>query len=140
MKNKKENLNEIEYEQKTGDYTTERNKKFDWLVFIFCVVAAFAIWLFALNANDPVIEKDIDIVYITEGIAADSIEAEYYIVRVYGTKSTLDKLYKIEVTVKESDLKGGAPLNIKITYPNGVKPVDDSKKTVNIKLLVSSGV
>ena len=136
MKKKKENINEIEYEQKTGDYTTERNKKFDWLVFIFCVVAAFAIWLFALNANDPIIEKDIDIVYKTDGVYAEKIIAEFYTVRVYGTKSTLDDLYQVEATVKESDLKGTAPLNIKITYPSGVKPVDDSKKTVKVQILV----
>ena len=134
MKKKNQNANEIEYEQKTGDYAVARNKKFDWIVLLFCVIVAFFIWAYALNITDPIIEKEIEINYNFVGLESDSVELEFDTVLVYGPSSSLESLEAIEVVVNKSEMYNKNEIDKRIKYPSRIKPVDDDKKTVNIRL------
>ena len=130
---KKEKINDIEYEQKTGDYTAERNKKFDWLILVFCVLLSVVIWLIALNNNDPIIEKELSLICVFEGEGDQpDLTPEYQTVLVYGTRSDLAEIDEIRVVVQASDFSGSSTHNEKIVYPDGVKPADDKYKSVNI--------
>ena len=133
MKKKNQNANEIEYEQKTGDYSVSRNKKFDWIVLIFCVIVAFFIWAYALNITDPIIEKEVEINYNLVGLERNGIIFEFDTVLVYGPSSLLESLNTIEVEVNKAELYNKNEIDKRIKYPSRIKPVDDDKKTVNIR-------
>lgn len=136
MKKQSNKIREAEYQQKTGDYASGRNRRFDWIVFVFCVLAAFVIWLVALNASDPIIEKDLAIVYeLQQNDANYELIPEYKTVRVYGTRSVLDDVDEITVVLTFSDFDQTGSCDKSISYPDGIKPVDDKNKTVNIKLV-----
>ena len=132
---KKDKMNELDYEQKTGDYSAERSKKFDWLVLIFCVLLAVVIWLFAMEANNPMIEKDIQIVCNFAGDGLPDLDPLLdRTVRVYGLKSVLENVNEIVITVQADDFDRDATYTAPIPYPTGVKPVNDKDKTVSITL------
>ena len=136
MKKQDNKIREAEYQQQTGDYASGRNRHLDWLVFIFCVLAAFVIWLIALNASDPIIEKDVSLIYELQQNDGDyELNPEYNTVRVYGTKSVLDNVNEIKVVLTIDDFGQADSLVKSITYPNGVKPVNAENKTVDIKLV-----
>lgn len=138
MKKQDNKIREVEYQQQTGDYASGRNRRLDWLVFIFCVLAAFAIWLIALNASDPIIEKDVSLICELQQNGGNyELNPEYNTVRVYGTKSVLDNVNEIKVVLTLNDFGQADSLVKSITYPNGVKPVNDENKTVDIKLVSS---
>ena len=132
---KKNKFNELEYEQKTGDYSTERNKKFDWLILVFCVLLSVVIWLIALNANDPIIEKDLTLVCTFEGEGEHpTLTPSFQTVRVYGTESALSGVNEIIIALDPSDFAAAGVHTENIVYPDGVKPVDSKYKSVDISV------
>ena len=132
MKNEKE-IEEFEYEQKTGDYRVQKNKKFYWIAFIFCVLASICIWAYALNVNNPMIEKVLIIKYDFVGFDSnEKPQAEFETVKVYGTKSSLEKVIYIKSEVSKSELKSDGKTEKSLTFPDGVKPVNPSDNTVTI--------
>ena len=129
------NLNQNEYEQKSGDYTVARNKKFDWIILVLCVFLAFVIWAYALNINDPIIEKELFIVYTFESVERSDVQVEFDKVLVYGPASLLEGMRTLEVKVTLADLYNKTEIDKRIKYPDRISPVDNDHKTVNIKLI-----
>ena len=137
---KNNNTKDLEYEKKTGDYSAERVKKIDWLILIFCVLIAIVIWLVALDAHDPMIEKDVKLVcsFIGGEELPPQSRVQYNNVRVYGPQSVLDGVSEISLQISKNAFSTSREYEAKVTYPDGVKPVDDKYKTVNITLPATS--
>lgn len=137
MRNKGQDVREIEYGQKTGDYSVSRNKSFDWVILIVCVLIAFFIWAYALNLTDPIIEKEVGVYYVLEDPESGlpPMEYEFDKVLVYGPQSVLDPIDSIEVKINKAEFYNKTEIDKRIKYPSRISPVDEENKTVHIKLL-----
>lgn len=138
MKREKETEIEVEdigYEPKTGDYRVQKNKRFYWVAFVFCIIVSVCIWAYALNVNDPMIEKTLIIKYEYVGFDTNEVPtAEFDTVKVYGTKSSLEKVAYIKSEVSKSEFGTGKKIEKNLTFPDGVKPVSKDDNTVSILL------
>ena len=134
MKNKEQDAREIGYAQKTGDYSVARNKRFDWIILIVCILIAFFIWAYALNITDPIIEKEVNVYYNFSGFEPGEVKVEFYSVLVYGPTSVLETINTIEVDVNKSEFYNKTEIDKKIKYPGRINPVDDENKTVHIRI------
>lgn len=136
MKREKETeIEDVGYEPKTGDYRVQKNKRFYWIAFVFCVIASACIWAYALNVNDPMVEKTLIIKYEYVGFDAnDAPTAEFDTVKVYGTKSSLEKIIYIRSEVSKSEFGTRNKIEKSLVFPDGVKPVSKDDNTVTISL------
>lgn len=113
-------MNEIENPYKTD--SSRKFKKIDILIFIICLALAFAVWCYALFVDDPVIEKDVFLNVILEnGAYNEALELDVKSVTVYGARSVISEVSKIDISVARSDFSEyGEYITVDIKYPDGV--------------------
>ena len=134
MKDNKSDAAEIKYEQKSGDYSVAKDNRFDWVVLVICAFIALFIWAYALNVTDPIIEKEVPVRYVYEGLDPELMVEEFETVLVYGPASLFDNLDAIDVVVNRAEFYNKTEIDKRIKYPSRINPVNKEDKTVHITL------
>lgn len=125
-------LNEVENPYKTD--SSRKFKKTDILIFIVCLALAFAVWCYALFADDPVIEKNVLLNLVLEdGAYNESLECDIDSITVYGARSLLSGVSGMDVSVSRSDFaEYGEYITVTVDYPDGV---EGEVKQIKVRLV-----
>lgn len=127
-----DDLNEVENPYKAD--SSRKFRKIDILIFIVCLALAFVVWCYALFIDDTVIEKDVLLNFVLEGGAYnESLECDTRSITVYGSKSLLSGVSKIDVSVSRTDFaEYGEYVTATVEYPDGV---EGEVKQIKVRLV-----
>lgn len=125
--------NEVEYAEKNNYSTSAKYKKYELLILLGCLVLAFLVWCYANYLDDPIIQKNVDlVVYLNDGNPGDEI-FYYKKVTVYGEESLISTISEIQIEVDRDKFKdSNSEITVDIDYPTNVH---SHQKTVTVKLV-----
>ena len=106
--------------QKNDEYAPKKFKKVDVIIFIVCIVLAFAFWCYAQFLHDPIIEKTILVQFVlVGGEANESITPTFKQMNFFGKQSALEKLEYVTFEVQRSAFtEYNVETEISMSYPD----------------------
>ncbi|MBE6530735.1 MAG: hypothetical protein E7679_01395 [Ruminococcaceae bacterium] len=129
-----------------GSYVVKKNGKLNILAFALCVLAAFFIWIYAMNTQNSNYTKtfSIDIEVINEidlldekGLSVFGLPEEQVSITIQGTKADVQKYtekeFRAYIDLSNIDEKGMAVLSVNVETPSStVSVIATEPKTVTV--------
>lgn len=102
------------------DESSKKSNVINFLIFLGCIVIAFAIWCYANFTVDPMIEKELIVQFVLEdGATNEYLTPVYHSFTFYGPKSAFANIKDntIKFIVKRSIFKNyDEPITVKLNY------------------------
>ena len=115
---------EVEYVEEHIYETTSKYKKFQLFIFLGCLLLAFFVWCYANYLDDPIIQKEVPLIFTVEANNGQVVQSSYTIV-IYGEKSVLSEITEIENKVNYNEFSdGNLTINKTVYLPSGVHSHD----------------
>lgn len=115
--------------------TKKKFKKINILIFIACLVLAFAFWCYALHVSDPVIKRTLPVeIVLVGGAEGETVTASPSKIEVWGAQSVLGGLDKLTVKVNRSSISApDKDIPVALTLPSGI---ESDIERINVRLTV----
>lgn len=129
-----------------GSYVVKKNGKLNIFAFALCVLAAFFIWIYAMNTQNNNYTKtfSIDIEVVNEatllenkGLSAFGLPEDQVSITIQGTKSDVQKYsekeFRAYIDLSNIDEKGTAVLSVNVETPaSSVSVIATEPKTLTV--------
>lgn len=128
------NTPDVDYSDVPNNYKPKKFKAVDILIFVICLILAFAFWCYATYLDDPIIKKKVTVNFVVDGgNTNETLSPASHTITVYGKRSLLNDLTSLTVKVNRSDFKEyDVSTLVNIKYPNNIS---SDTKQIKLKLI-----